>query len=178
MRLFLAINFTDSVKRQIFEMIHYLEPKVRQGKFVPPENLHLTLEFLGEIEETKIHEIAEIMDTLNFENFKMHLNKLGYFKTGNGRIYWLGMEENEGLLKIQRQLHQKLLEKDYKLESRPYTPHITIGRKIKLKEDLNMYAIEKRLKQIEINVQTIDLMESKIVDGKLNYSVIASKPLL
>lgn len=177
MRLFIAINFEESTKNQINEIITYLQPKIKRGRFVNPENLHLTLEFLGEIKEDKMSEIEEVMSTLAFPEFTLSLTELSYFKTRKGRLYWLGMEENDTLQQLQYELHQKLLEANFKLESRPFLPHITIGRNIKVKQKLNHYEIEKRLKLIEIKVDTIDLMASSIIDGKLTYTLIASKPL-
>lgn len=171
-RLFVAINFDSKVKEKMNATIKNIRPYSTRGRFVKKENLHLTLEFLGEMEDHQVHEITEILSELDYPSFYLKLKNLGYFKERKGKLYWLGIEENETLLIIQNEIHQKLEALDFELESRPFLPHITIGRKIAMDQRLPLDAIEEGLKKIEIKVNTICLMDSQLIDGQLYYSII------
>ncbi len=178
MRLFLAIHFSDPVKNQILDIMRILKLSVRKGRFVPLDHLHLTLEFLGDIEEPKTKEIIDVLNEIDCPSFTLQLSDIGYFNTRKGRLYWLAPEPNTTLMHLQSEIHQKLLERGFTLNTRAFFPHITIARNIKLKEQINRYSIDKRLKQIQTTVRSVALMESKTVDGKLTYTVLASKELL
>lgn len=175
MRLFIAINFEKSVREKIQEISDELKKYSSQGRFVSQDNLHLTLEFLGEISEKRIVAIQKVMDKLNFKPFDFRLSKIGYFKRPQGNIYWLGIEDNEVLMNLQRTIHKLLGEEGFKLEDRPYKPHITLGRKVKLKGSFNYSSLDDRIKDIVISVDKIDLMKSETIKGKLIYSTLYSK---
>lgn len=177
MRLFIAINFSNTVKEKISEIIDELERSSSQGRFVSQEHQHLTLEFLGEVEEDRVTDIKRIMDKLDFDAFDLRLFKIGHFKRPQGNIYWIGIRDNDSLMKLQSFLHSLLKEDGFKLEDRPYKPHITLGRKVKLKENINFSSIEDKIKNILIPVDKIDLMKSETINGKLKYSVIYSKDI-
>ena len=178
MRLFISLNFKDEVKDQINEIINRVKSNSIQGKFVNEEHIHLTLEFLGEIEKNRLSLIKEIMDELEFRAFTLSLSKVGYFKRSEGNIYWLGVENNDTLFSMQKQLHQSLMDKGFELEDREYKPHITLGRKVRLKESFNSNEVSDILKKIKIDIDKVDLMKSEFINGKLIHSLIYSKPLL
>lgn len=177
MRLFLAINFEDEIKEEIAAIIDFLRPYATQGRFVHKDNLHLTLEFLGEIEETRVKDLKEILNHIEHSKFQLKFTELGHFKTRKGRIYWLGLEHNEVLISLQASLRQKLREKKFNVDSREFSPHNTIGRNMKFKNDLNLTPINEQIKKLETTVEKINLMESKFVNGKLVYSVVHTKYL-
>jgi len=178
MRLFISLNFKDEVKDQINEIINRVKSNSIQGKFVNEEHIHLTLEFLGEIEKNRLSLIKQIMDELEFRAFTLSLSKVGYFKRPEGNIYWLGVENNDTLFSMQKQLHQSLVDKGFELEDREYKPHITLGRKVRLKESFNSNEVSDILKKIKIDIDKVDLMKSEFINGKLIHSLIYSKPLL
>lgn len=177
MRLFVAINFNESIKNKIQKVIRELKKTSTQGKFISNEHMHLTLEFLGEIPADKVAIIKDAMDQVSSELFTMELAGVGFFKRSEGDIYWLGIEENEMLLKTQAKLHEQLIKKGFKLESRPYMPHLTIGRKVKMEENFSLDNFSKSDANISINIDMIDLMKSEQINGKLVHSIIYTKRL-
>lgn len=177
MRLFIAINFDNEVKAQINEISNKVKSNSIQGKFVSDEHLHLTVEFLGEVQHKRLDIIKEIMNQLDFETFTLCLTKIDYFKRPEGNIYWLGIEYNDILFNINKKLHQSLINKGFQLEDRAYKPHITIGRKVKLNDNFNTIELDEFLRKIKIGVNNIDLMQSEFINGKLKYSVLYSKVL-
>ncbi len=172
MRLFIAINFSENEKNAIENIIKKIEKDSLQGRFVKNEHMHLTLEFIGDIPNEKVEIIKDAIEQITFEPFTMNLSELGYFKRREGNIYWLGIENNEVLFEVQRRLHEDLINRGFKLENRPYKPHITIGRKVKVRENFNPENLNDEIREISIGVDEVDLMESEFKDGKLVYSVI------
>lgn len=176
-RLFIALNFKIEVKAKINEVINKVKSNSIQGKFVDQEHIHLTLEFLGEIQNNRLDLIKEIMNELEFDAFTLNLTNMGFFKKSEGNIYWLGIEDNDTLFNIYNKLHQSLIYKGFELEDREYKPHITIGRKVKLKDSFNPNELEDYVGKIKININKVDLMKSEFSNGKLIHSVVFSRPL-
>ena len=172
MRLFISINFEEKVKNEIQDVINEMKKYTIQGKFVNIDHMHLTLEFLGEIPPEKVHKIKEVIDEVHFEPFTMNLTKVGCFKRREGNIYWLGIEHNEMLIKIQSKLHELLIKQGFELEDRPYKAHVTVGRKVRLQDDADVQRLSNSINNISINVDKIDLMKSEHINGKLVYSII------
>lgn len=176
-RLFIALNFNKEVKAQINEVIDRVKFNSVQGKFVNEEHMHLTLEFLGEIQRNRLDLIKEIMDGLEFGRFTLQLTKVGYFKRPEGSIYWIGVKENDTLFGLQKKLHNSLLDKGFELEDREYKPHITLGRKVKLKDGYNTDELKDIVEKIEIDISKVDLMKSEFINGKLIHSLMYSRRL-
>ncbi|NLL00008.1 MAG: RNA 2',3'-cyclic phosphodiesterase [Clostridiales bacterium] len=176
-KLFIALNFYNEVKAQIIDVINKVKANSIQGNFVNEEHIHLTVEFLGEIQNNKLDLIKEMMDELESGAFTIRLSKIGYFKRREGNIYWLGIEDNDTLFKINSKIHQSLIDKGFVLEDREYKPHITIGRKVILKDSFNTNELDDIVDKIEIEINNVDLMKSEFVNGKLIYSILYSKLL-
>lgn len=168
----MAINFNNQIKDQIQDIITNIKSQSRQGKFVSNEHMHLTLEFLGEVSEDKIETIKNIMDKISTQAFSLQLCNLGYFQRSEGNIYWIGIEENQNLLDTQSQIHNMLMKDGFELESRAYKPHLTIGRRVLMDDDFNPNKYLDTLEKLKINIDSIDLMKSEQLKGKLTYTVI------
>lgn len=177
MRLFIAINFEERVKKQISNLIDELRKTSTQGKFVNEEHMHLTLEFLGEIEKDKVDIIKTVLNSINISAFTIELSNIGYFKRREGNIYWLGIKENKSLLELQSNIHKSLTEHGFTLEDRPYKPHITLGRKVIMNEDFNPNSLTSFVNDINIKVNSVELMKSENMKGKLMYTITYSKNL-
>lgn len=169
------MNFNNETRARINEIINRVRLNSVQGRFVNEEHIHLTVEFLGEVKSDSLGLIKGIMDGLDFEPFTLSLTKAGYFKRREGNIYWLGIKHNDILGKIHKKLHRSLIDKGFELEDREYKPHITIGRKVKLKDGFSTDELDDIAREIEINIDRVDLMKSEFTDGKLIYSVVYSK---
>lgn len=177
MRLFIAINFTDEIKDKIQDVITKLKACSTQGRFVKNEHMHITLEFLGDVEENKLNTIQNIMGQISITPFSLKLCHLGHFARREGDIYWIGIEENPKLLNVHSQIHKMLKKEGFTVEDREYKPHLTIGRKILIEKDFNLYNLQDDLEGLEIIVDKIDLLESKQVKGELIHKVIYYKML-
>lgn len=177
MRLFIAINFDKEVKAQVMNIIDGIKGYSKKGRFVNKDHMHLTLEFLGEIPQDRLDDIKVAMNSIRSEPFSIALSKVGYFKRNDGDIYWLGIEENKNLMDLQKELHQNLKEKGFVLETRDFTPHLTIARKVKMEDIFNPDDFKEDISQIRISVSSLALMKSENINGKLTHTGLFSKDL-
>lgn len=167
MRLFIALNFDKRTKEKILKVQKDLRT-IGRGNFTRPENFHLTLVFLGEVEPNKLKLILETMDIMKMLKLELEFSHLGSFRRGNSSLIWLGLKPNQTLIKLQKELNTKLKSKGFDLDNRPYFPHLTLARRFVLDKDVRFDEL------LEINfvtqIETLSLMHSQRIDGQLIYT--------
>ena len=91
-RLFVALAVPEAHRRQLSQLCH----GVRDARWVRDENLHLTLRFIGEVEEPRVSEIIDALGRVKGERFPLILSGIGHFKNGRRiRSLWAGTEPCE-----------------------------------------------------------------------------------
>ncbi len=168
MRVFYAVTLNQATKEKLAEYRDMVAENSIKGSYTSLNNFHLTLEFIGEIEQNRL---ALLIDALHkLKNFPKELDiyKLGSFKRKNKEIVWAGIKRNEELILLQKELRKLLSNSGFNFDNRDYTPHITLGRQIVRQQPLENIEFER----IKGPVKSIALMESKRVDGELVYGVI------
>jgi len=165
MRVFFAVTFDAETKEKLRRIKELVLSETEKGRFSYYKNYHITIEFIGEVNDEKVQTLKNIINKL--ENIPQYIkfNKLGSFKRKNKEIVWIGIEKNEKLNKIHDQLIKLLKEYKFSVDRRPFTPHLTIGRQV---------IIDKKVEEIDffefkVPINSIALMESKRVNGKLIY---------
>ncbi|MCK4347101.1 MAG: RNA 2',3'-cyclic phosphodiesterase [Thermoplasmatales archaeon] len=137
-------------------------------KLVEPENVHITLKFLGDTNEDLIEEIDGIINdaTQNIEPFNIKLNGAGVFPNQNYiKVIWLGIKQWEQLEGIAQKIDEQLHKMGFKKEKRKFSAHLTIARvrsaqnKDKLLQIIEKY---KDFEFAEINVDSIKLKKSEL----------------
>jgi 2'-5' RNA ligase len=166
MRLFIAINFTDATKGGLLAVRDELRSKSEHGNFSLPENLHLTLAFLGECDQKQFTAAKSAMDAVSFEPLDVTIERIGNFR---GDLWWAGCKTTPQLSSVHRTLSDKLQAAGFTLENRKYSPHITLGREVVTD------ATPWRIEPFGETVKRIDLMKSERIGGKLTYTAIYSK---
>ena len=169
MRLFIAINLNEETKNKLLSLCDELRNSSVQGKFSLPENLHLTLAFLGECDNKQTADIKAVMDSTVFQQFELIMDCIGRFKRNGGDLWWAGVRSNVILLELQRTLTTGLCQKGFALDQRKYSPHITLGREVTT--DMN----PRQIPQFAETVLSIDLMKSERIKGILTYTAIYTK---
>jgi 2'-5' RNA ligase len=168
-RLFIAIIFNSDTQYNLLALRDELRSFSKRGNYTVPENLHLTLVFLGECDAKQATDIKEVMDAITFAPFDLMIERIGRFKRNDGDLWWAGVRESKKLMDLQQKLTDRLLAKGFKFDKRQYSPHITLGRKVQT--DTSPW-------QIPIfgeTITSIDLMKSERIGGKLTYTVIFKK---
>ncbi|HML38768.1 MAG TPA: RNA 2',3'-cyclic phosphodiesterase [Bacillota bacterium] len=177
MRLFTAILFNEEIKDHLTEAIQKLKKQSAKGNFTFRDNLHLTLVFLGEVGEDKVGAVKAAMDQVHGEPFRLAILGFGKFRKNGGDIHWAGAEKSEALLSLREQLAAELEKEGFSLEDRAYSPHLTLGRQVRLTAPGEMSYGPLELARPEMKVSKLSLMKSERIDGKLVYTEIYKRNL-
>ena len=174
MRLFVSINFDQPTKANILKVQERLR-REGNGNFSHEENLHLTLVFLGQINETRVPDIKEAMNAVVVPRMDLKFSDVGFFRTGkrqDSQLWWIGLEENKLLSRMQADLTKELKARGFALENRAYKPHITLAR------EMHLHKWDKQAllpKKFTTTAEHMSLMHSHRVDGRLTYTEIYRK---
>lgn len=173
MRIFYALTFKPQVKASINLYKEIVANHALKGRFIAKENIHLTLEFIGDVSPNDLSAYEAVLDEL--ETTKLHLDcrHLGTFPRKNRHIVWLGIERHKDLIEMQESLRKLLKTYDLIYEKRKYHPHITLGRQVLLDMSIQDFVIPPLL----IEVDTIALMVSHRVHDQLIYEPIYARKL-
>jgi RNA 2',3'-cyclic 3'-phosphodiesterase len=125
-RLFVALALPAGLKAELGLLAGGGIPGAR---WVTPENYHLTLRFIGEVESWRAQEVDEALATIRARPFELSLRGLGTFEKG-GRIsaLWVGVERTEGLAFLQSKVETALQRIGLEPERRRFAPHVTLAR--------------------------------------------------
>lgn len=166
MRLFIAIQFTQQLRQALLDAIADLQAQGAKGNFTRPENLHLTLAFIGESE--RVEELSAAIDAAAGAAFELALSQGGNF----GDLYWAGLAPSAELEGLVRRLRRELTARDFAIDARRFRPHITLARQLRAPAPLTV-----RLNPARMQAQCISLMRSERVEGKLVYSELYARNL-
>ncbi|ABX41382.1 RNA 2',3'-cyclic phosphodiesterase [Lachnoclostridium phytofermentans] len=176
MRIFIAINFTEEIKHNLYEQILNLKGKSIKGNFTRKENLHLTLAFLGEVDEKHLETLKNVINQLEVSEFPINLSNMSAFHNGDELLPWIGIVPNTKLQVLQQQLTEGLKASGFAHDEKKFTPHVTLGRKVLMKSntELNRY---DGLCGKEIVVNAISIMKSERINGILTYTEIYKRKI-
>jgi len=131
-RSFLAIELPEAIRRKIEEVQKELKLSHADVRWVNPENIHLTLKFFGNIDESRIDPIVKslegpIQTTSPFSVSIRGMGSFPHFK--NPRVIWMGLKEGkEVLVALQKGVDGELKKIGFEPEERDFNPHLTLGR--------------------------------------------------
>lgn len=166
MRLFYAVMLDDNCKRALDSCCRALRPYLDKGRFTRLENLHLTLVFLGEAD---LDAAKNCLHRLQAAPFEIVIAGLGRFRQPGGDVLWAGVQPEEGLLRAQRGLEDLARQAGFPVEDRPYRPHLTLARGVRLIPETNLADLDPLLPNCGMQVKAVSLMESRREDGRLRY---------
>ena len=157
-RAFIAIDLPSKIKDKIKQI--QAELPEFAGKKTELENLHLTLKFLGEIDEEKIEKVKEKLNEIKTNKFQAEIDEIGVFSEKFVRIVWVHLV---GCQEIQKQIDEKL--SDIFKPERRFMSHITIAR-VKKIDDKNSFIddVKKiKIKPVSFDVDKIYLKKSTLM---------------
>jgi 2'-5' RNA ligase len=124
-RLFVAVDLPSDIKEELATICFGLPG----ARWVPADQLHLTLRFIGEVDGNLFKDIKEMLSSVTTENFAMRLKGVGHFPPRKRpRVIWVGIEANDSLLRLRGKIESVLVRGGLEPEGRKYSPHITIAR--------------------------------------------------
>ncbi len=161
MRLFVAVCCSSAVRNSLAKVIAALRHQ-GSGTFTRPENLHLTLAFIGEtdrVDEAK----AAVHRAAVGGSFSLTVEGIGCF----GDLWWAGVREDTRLEQLALGVQQSLREADFPIEERSWWPHITLVRRWRGPRP------QVDIPPVSMQVEAVSLMKSEQVEGKTVYMEIA-----
>ena len=166
-RCFISIELPEEIKNKIRKIQNGL-PEFK-GKLVESENLHLTLKFLGEIDEDKIEIVKKKLSGMKFKKLNCNLDSIGVFSESFVRIVWVYLS---GCEELQKKIDDAL--KGIFAEEKQFMSHITIARVKSVKDKKRFLEELKKIKIEEINFNTdkFYLMESVLKPEGPEYNII------
>jgi 2'-5' RNA ligase len=183
MRAFVAVNLPHVERSRLYDTLEPLRAEALPVRWMPPESLHLTLKFLGRVEDERVAALHAMLVRIArvAEPFELAVGGLGAFpRLGRPRVWWVGIAPEPRLTTLQRALDAGLVELGFAREDRPFSPHVTIGR---AREDRSTggsrveAVVASFAFRFRFAVETIDLMESQLSPRGARYVRMCAAPL-
>jgi 2'-5' RNA ligase len=179
MRTFIAIDFSREIKDALGQAGEHLKYSGADVKWVDKDNIHLTIKFLGEVDEKKIEDVKTALDTVasHAKAFEVTVKGLGAFpKMEFPRVIWVGIDKGaKELTVLAGEIGQALAKLGFEKEPRPFSAHLTIGRvrspknKEALRSKMSAYKLPELLPD---TINSIILYKSTLTPTGSIYIVI------
>jgi 2'-5' RNA ligase len=182
-RTFICFNLPHSVKENLAQLQAELKKLGRGVRWSRPEGMHLTLKFLGDVDESKIPAISDAVEIASKESpaCQIQIAGTGAFPNLNRpRVYWVGVHETSGALEdLQARIENELARLGFPKEKRKFSPHLTLGR-VKFQDGIGATsaALEmKVLPSMTFLATEIIVMKSQLSPHGSRYTPLAILPL-
>jgi RNA 2',3'-cyclic 3'-phosphodiesterase len=179
---FYALELPMESKENLGEICGELKESLHFKRWVHPQDYHITLAFLGHAPDKMLTDsIKKLEPGIDCPVFSLKIQHLGVFgKTDSPRIFWAGVN-HEPLLKDAREIvYQACVDSGFKLETRPFKPHITLARKwtsdLPFTNELLQQADPFLVEEMEVEAKNIVLYKTHL--GKEpKYEAVLKIPL-
>ncbi|NNF80470.1 MAG: RNA 2',3'-cyclic phosphodiesterase [Rhizobiales bacterium] len=159
-RLFTAIALPEDVALGL----SFLAGGIHGARWIDRENYHLTLRFMGDIENGAANELADALESVTPARFEIQLSGTGYFGGAKPRALWAGVKAARALEQVQARQERLCQQMGLAPEQRKYTPHVTLARlrgKVSVMEVDHFVARNATFKSRPFEVQSIGLYSSR-----------------
>ena len=179
MRLFVALEIPPAVRANLANFIKQLRPLAPQPHWVRPENLHVTLKFIGEIPAEKLPVIrASLAAVRSPLAVTIDFRGLGFFPNGKRpRVFWAGMNASANLKMLASDIERATEKLGIPREQRPFSPHLTLARfkPPRLPEKLRVPIQDNAEREFgSLAAQEFHLIESKLKPSGAEYTTLES----
>ena len=177
-RLFIALNIPSDIKERAGWLIDGLAVKNKGARWISPAGLHLTLHFLGDLDEAQSKSVQKIMQDLaeRFGQMRFALESIGAFPDiQRPRVIFLKAKQrgNESVFELQNLLGEELKKIGLNIDHRLWHPHLTLGR-VNDPDFVFQIPPELGILPLKFKVSTCDLMESELTPQGTKYKQVAS----
>ncbi|HEV2460292.1 MAG TPA: RNA 2',3'-cyclic phosphodiesterase [Ktedonobacterales bacterium] len=185
-RTFIAVELNDAMRAALASSIVRLSRALPAVRFTPPEGLHLTLAFLGELDGDRLAEAyaAACAAAQGVTPFTLALMNLGFFGPPRGpRVLWAGVGGDlAALTTLHQQLAQQLEARGFPLDARPFAPHLTLARLKALLDPAALQGLAAVLQSPEqaratLPVTALSVMKSELLRPAARYTRLKGCPL-
>ncbi len=178
MRVFIAIEFEDRVKRYLKDVQDIVKTTTYKGNFTHYKNFHLTIKYIGEIYNGEYQELCHCIDDIcsTTAPFSIKIGDIGFFNKKTTNIVWVGVTRGkEEVMRLHKLTDKETNRSGFQPELRKFRPHVTIGKKVVFNN--GHYTNGLPLFIDEIPVAKLTLFQSSRIDGILTYTPLYSKEL-
>ena len=187
-RAFIAINLSPDVLDRIEQVASDLKKRMDTVpiRWVPVDNIHLTLKFLGNVSTANLEILKDILGKVvaNHHECDISVGGIGvYPKAHNPRVIWVGMKVPQELINLQHELEIETARLGYSREHRPFSPHLTFGRVSRNASADDVHVIAEILDNYKVGflgatrLRTIYLFRSDLTPEGAEYTPIYSAAL-
>lgn len=184
MRLFVALNFPPELRDRLWSATEDLRAVDAPVRWVGRERLHLTLKFIGDVEDARETALADALEraTEGHEPFPMRMRGAGAFPSEDRpRVLWIGVERSPALAALQSDVEASLAAAGVEPEERDFHPHVTLGRVRRRVGRDALRALAEATRGVaagaEHEVAELHLMRSEQGPGGARYTVRSAHPL-
>lgn len=145
MRLFIAADLDPEIREKLVPVQQVLD---RSGvKTVEKDNVHITMKFLGEIEDRRVEPIKEALRQIKLNSINIHVKGVGFFPSPNHiKVAWVGVEEgNDEMSNLAEEIDRRMKKIGFKKEKKDFVAHATLARIKKI----NAEERERMLKDLQ-----------------------------
>jgi RNA 2',3'-cyclic 3'-phosphodiesterase len=179
MRLFVALDLPDAVRRALGELIAQLIPNSRSARWVRPESMHVTLKFLGNVDAQKLDAICAVLATIHSaQPVQLHFRGIGFFPNERRpRVIWSGIEATPNLFELAAAMEQALEPLGFARESPAFVPHLTLARLNSSQGVENLVAAAEAMKSYDFGAAQeteFHLFESVLKRSGAEYKKLAT----
>ncbi|MFZ0702454.1 MAG: RNA 2',3'-cyclic phosphodiesterase [Candidatus Acidiferrales bacterium] len=130
MRLFVALDVPEETRRALRSAVEGFRTVCRGARWVRPEGIHVTLKFIGHVEDTGVADIQEALSGVRGEKtFDMALRQFGFFPNEKRpRVFYVGIEAGKELGALAGEIETQLEPLGIAKETRAFQPHLTLAR--------------------------------------------------
>jgi 2'-5' RNA ligase len=182
MRVFIAIDIDEQIRAGISRLQQQLQNKadIKKGdvKWVEPDNIHLTLKFLGEIKDEQSVDVCNIVKEVAgiHSSFELAVESVGCFGGRSAKVLWVGLGEgSNNLLQLQKDLDEQLALAGWLPESREFSGHLTLCRVKNPKAGFKLAAMIEDYKDFKLGTMSADsvcVYESQLTPSGPIYTVL------
>jgi 2'-5' RNA ligase len=179
LRTFVAIELPDEVLTALAEAQQELKRGNADIRWVRPEGIHLTLKFLGEVNEDRLDEIIEKLGSVcrGHHSFELSLRGAGVFPNPRSpRVLWIGTSENHQLQELRDDIERAMEEAGFTPQGGKFVPHLTLGRFRSLRGKKAVMDLLKSMSDRQfgvVAVSLVSLMKSELGPDGARYSRLA-----
>jgi len=187
MRVFIAIDIDEEIRKGLADLQSELQSKIdiKKGdiKWVNPENIHLTLKFLGEIKDEQVVDVCNIAKDVagRHNSFELAIESVGHFGGRSARILWVGAGKGrDNLLQLQKDLEQQLASAGWPPEKRAYSGHLTLCRIRNPRVGVKLVQIVEQYKDFKLGsmpADSVSVYQSQLTPTGPIYTVLGEYKL-
>jgi|SRR5579864_2299380 len=129
MRLFIALDISAEIRARLTEYMERARLLAREARWARVEGLHVTLKFIGHVDDGAVGKIRAALSTIKAAPFEVKFAGVGFFPNPNaGRVFWAGVDGGDHLPRLASTIDAALEKLGFARETKPYHPHLTLAR--------------------------------------------------